>query len=283
MFVAGTASVVSVLGLLLYKYQLKLVYPSMLTAGTKVLRPDHYGMPFEEVLLDTPDGEKIHMYVLTHDPTQQGYVAKTVMILCPNAGTIGDALPIVELFYKAMHYNVVIYSYRGYGESSGVSDEVGLKIDADTVMKYVLNHSQLEKTSLILYGRSLGGAVSIYIASQNFTQVKALVLENTFLSIRKCIPHIFPVLSRFTFLCHQIWDSEHAILKVSPDVQMLFLCASDDEIVPPDHMETLYETSPSAIKSRVMFDGAHHNDTCLSPDYWNIVENFIKTIDPVER
>ncbi|ODV74604.1 uncharacterized protein CYBJADRAFT_166403 [Cyberlindnera jadinii NRRL Y-1542] len=284
MFAAALASVSVVSLAALYRFQLKLIYPNTLNdARLKTDTPDEYDMPYENMFLETPDGEKIHTFLLLHDRTLPGYKNKTIIVLCPNAGNIGNSLPIVQLLYKEMGYNVLIFSYRGYGESTGTSTEDGIKTDADTVMKFVMEHDQLSNSSVVLYGRSLGGAVAIYIASKNYVPVKAVVLENTFLSIRKAIPHIFPFLRNFTFLCHQVWDSEHDILKVSPEVEMIFLCAEKDEIVPPDHMARLYELSPATVKSRTVFDGAHHNDTVVYPSYWNIVHDFIKSIPPVEH
>lgn len=266
----------------LYHFQLKLIYPNTLNSAREHTdNPADYDLPYEELWLSTEDGEKLHAFMLLQDEKAQGYVNKTVMVLCPNAGNIGNALPIVELFWK-MKYNVFIYSYRGYGNSTGVSTEHGLKIDADTVMQYVVEHPQLSRSSLVLYGRSLGGAVAIHIASKNYVQVSGVILENTFLSVRKAIPHIFPFLSRFTWLCHQVWNSEVDITKISPQVKMIFLSAELDEIVPPDHMTKLFDIAPVTDKQKKLFIGAHHNDTVTFPSYWDIVQDFIKSIQPVE-
>jgi fermentation-respiration switch protein FrsA (DUF1100 family) len=284
MFATAIASLTTASLFALYHFQLKLIYPSTLNnARLKTETPDQYGMPYENIFLETPDGEKLHVFLLLHDKNSPVYKNKTVIILCPNAGNIGNALPIVQIFYEAMGYNVFIYSYRGYGESTGFSTETGLKIDADTIMKFILEHEQLSSSVITLYGRSLGGAVAIYIASKNFVQVKGVILENTFLSVPKAIPHIFPFLKNFTFLCHQVWDSEHEILNISPDVKILFLCAEKDEIVPPSHMVELFELAPVHSKRRLIFDGAHHNDTIVAPSYWNIVHDFIKSIEPIEN
>lgn len=284
MFAAVFASVGSVSLLALYKFQLKLIYPNTINdAKLRTETPGAFDLKYENLHLETPDGETLHAFLLLHDKSSLDYKKKTILVLCPNAGNIGHSLPIVDVFYRNMGYNVLIYSYRGYGESTGTSDEAGLKIDADTVMKYVLNHEQLSETSIILYGRSLGGAVAVYIAAKNFVQVKAVILENTFLSIRKAIPHIFPFLKNFTYLCHQVWDSEQEITRISPETKMLFMCAELDEIVPPDHMVKLYELATATDKTQKIFKGAHHNDTVLQPSYWEIIYDFTKKVEIVEH
>lgn len=84
----------------------------------------------------------------------------------------------------------VTFSYRGYGLSTGTPSEAGIKLDAQCVLRYLSDHSQIKSSSIVLYGRSLGGAVAIYITTlpQASGFVKGVILENTFLSIPKLIP-----------------------------------------------------------------------------------------------
>lgn len=282
MFLATTASITTASAVLLYKYQLKLIYPASMLNDVPHETPKDWGIPYEDLYIETIDGVKLHAFLCLHQETDPDYSGKTILILNPNAGNIGLALPIVSRFYN-LGYNVFIYDYRGYGLSSGEPNETGLKIDADTILDYVGNHKQLQKTSLILYGRSLGGAVAIYIGSKNHQLVKGIILENTFLSIRKTIPHVFPFLKPAARLCHQLWDSESRIKEINLNIKMLFLSAELDEIVPPLHMDTLYKTSGERSKKFILFQGAHHNDTTLYPGYWDVVCDFIKTIEPKEK
>jgi abhydrolase domain-containing protein 13 len=86
-----------------------------------------------------------------------------------------------------------------------------------------------------LYGQSIGGAVAIDLAYRNpqavskrlshrslpllcappratatettTTQITALVIENTFMSLPRLIPTAMPLLGPFSLLCHQKWES----------------------------------------------------------------------------
>ena len=102
--------------------------------------------------------------------------------------------------------NVLLLEYRGYGESTGTPDEVGLKIDAQTGLDYIRQRADLSDSKIVVYGQSLGGAVAINLVAKNLNHrqqegkeqgqedgdgnggIAALILENTFLSIRKMIP-----------------------------------------------------------------------------------------------
>lgn len=280
----GIASSVAVLSLAaLYIFQKKLVYPSYLNeARVKVDTPDIHGLPYESVDIKTSDGEILHSYLMLHDDNDSNYSNKTVLILSPNAGNIGMFLPVVNYIYRALNYNVFIYSYRGYGKSTGSPSERGLKLDADAVMEFISTHKQLSQSSIIAYGRSIGGAVAIYIASMYGEQISGLILENTFLNIHKVIPHIFPFLKHVSWLCTEYWNSEELIKTIKPDMPCLFLSATKDEIVPPEHMKLLYESvSSDRAEERQACTvwrefSAHHNDTIVAPGYWETWAEFAK-------
>ena len=80
--------------------------------------------------------------------------------------------------------------YRGYGLSTGSPDQEGLMIDAQTAFDYLRQRAETRDHDIIVYGQSLGGAVSIQLVANNQNDAKlvGLVLENTFLSMRKLIP-----------------------------------------------------------------------------------------------
>lgn len=91
--------------------------------------------------------------------------------------------------------------YRGYGLSTGAPDEAGLKIDAQTGLDYIRERADLKDSKIIIYGQSLGGAVAINLVATNQDRgdISGLILENTFLSIRKLIP-TYVSSTPFTFI-----------------------------------------------------------------------------------
>lgn len=265
-----------------YYLQLLLIYPSSINDGRgHCATPAEYDMNYEEVRLPTKDGESLHCYALKHDGVRTA--RKTVVILSPNAGNIGHAMPIVSVFYRTFGYNVFIYSYRGYGKLTGVASEKGLKIDARTVLDYLTTNDFFRDTHLVLYGRSLGGAVAIYMCLIMPDAVLGLILENTFLSIPKTVPHIFPVLKSLTRLVHQVWDSERLMPLIPSRIPVLFFSARRDEVVPPSHMDRLHQLSQAEHKVMYKYELSFHNDTVAQPEYWERVREFLKSrVAPVE-
>lgn len=272
---AGAAGVtIATLAGLLYVYQTALIYPASFPEGSRTIvdSPAQYGMPYTEHRLVTPDQIKLHVYVIPHEDEQP---RPTVLMLHANAGNMGHRLPIAQDFFHRLGCHVVMLSYRGYGLSTGEPTEPGLRIDAQTTLDWIRKHAKLSHTPVIAYGQSIGGAVAIDLAARNPETVRALIVENTFLSIPKLIPSVLPMLRRFTFLCREIWPSYRSITKIPSHMAVLFLSARDDEIVPSEHMAELHRLCKSSRKEIHTFDHATHNDTWLNAKYFDTIALFL--------
>lgn len=114
---------------------------------------------------------------------------------------------------------------------------------------------------IILFGRSLGGAVSISLAERFPNNIHGIIVENTFLSISKMVDVLMPFLKYLKKYVLKInWNSDYKIKQLTQPI--LFYSGDSDELVPPFHMKRLYDF---AVKSynRVFFSvsGGTHNDT----------------------
>lgn len=102
---------VASLGVGLYSFQTKLIYPAGLPEGqglprpwrsrtdtctsgsrTIVALPSDFGMPDEELTLETPDGVKIKAYLIPVD--NDPHLRPTVILLHANAGNVVRLLPL---------------------------------------------------------------------------------------------------------------------------------------------------------------------------------------------
>jgi len=144
---------------------------------------------WEELTIPTPDGEKLNA-LLIRPSNRTRARSVTVITFHGNAGNIGHRIPIAGLLQDHYGANVLMLEYRGYGSSTGTPNEKGLNIDAQTGLDYVRQRPDLKDTKIVIYGQSLGGAVSLSVVARNQAagDIKALVLENTFLSIKALIP-----------------------------------------------------------------------------------------------
>jgi len=273
----GTGVVASVIGMgALYWQQSALLYPSFIPEGSreKVDLPSSQDLPYDEVYLTTPDKEKMHCYIMMQKDRPE--TRPTVLYSHANAGNMGHRLPIAKLLHLE-RYNVVFYSYRGYGKSTGKPSEKGLQMDAQTVLDHILHHPVLSKTKLVLYGPSLGGAVSIWLASKYENVLSAMVIENTFTSIPDLIPTALPggryAAPLLSTLCKDTWMSIQRITQIKA-LPILFLSGRKDELVSPVLMRQLYDAC-TAPKEWREFRNGDHNTTVIQPGYMDALFAFI--------
>lgn len=196
-------------------------------------RPPQFDIEdYEELEIPTPDGETLSAFLIRPANRTQARPI-TILSFHGNAGNIGHRLPIAKVLSHDLGCTTVMIEYRGYGLSTGDPNEKGLAIDAQTGLDYIRNREDLKAHKIIVYGQSLGGAVSIDLVSKNkgAGDIKGLMLENTFLSIAKMIPKAVPIARYLAPLCHEYWRSEDLIPQIT-DVPILFLSGMRDEIVP---------------------------------------------------
>lgn len=144
-------------------------------------------------MLPTPKSKETLSAFLIKPPNKQHAKNITILMFHGNAGNIGHRIPIARVLANDLACNVLMLEYRGYGLSTGTPNEQGLAIDAQTGLDYIRSRDDLKRTRIVVYGQSLGGAVAIGLVAKNQQQgdIAALILENTFLSIRKMIPRYY--------------------------------------------------------------------------------------------
>lgn len=265
---------------LLYFKQNDLIYPANLPAGarTQIPTPSQFNIEdADSVNFPTPDGETLHAYLLRPSSSQ---LRKNITLLTfhGNAGNVGHRLPIGKVLAESLGCHVFMAEYRGYGLSTGSPNEDGLTIDGQTALDYVRNHEELKRTKIVIYGQSLGGAVTVKLvsANQEAGDIAGVILENTFTSIRKLIPTVMPPAKFIAGWCHQRWGSDETMAKITnKSIPFLFLSGLRDEIVPPSMMKTLYEACPSNRKAWKDFPNGDHNSTVAEAGYFDAIWSFL--------
>ncbi|TKA77606.1 hypothetical protein B0A55_03124 [Friedmanniomyces simplex] len=264
----------------LYYYQNEIIYPRNLPPGarTEVPRPPQFGIDnYEELMLPTSDGESISAFLIRPENNATA-LPVTLINFHGNAGNAGHRLPIAKVLANDLRCTTLMVEYRGYGLSTGSPSEKGLAIDAQTALDYVRSRDDLKGNKIVVYGQSLGGAVSIDLVAKNkgTGDIKGLVLENTFLSIAKMIPSVMPLARFLTPLCHEYWRSEEMIPQIT-DIPVLFISGLQDEIVPPAHMKELFRLCKSKTVVWKELPYGDHNNSVTEPGYFSFIDDFISS------
>ena len=172
----------------------ELIYPRYLPPGCRteegLPRPDQFGVTdWEDCKIITPDGETLNAFLIR--PSNKLLARDvTVLMFHGNAGNIGHRVPIAKKLMEDNGCNILMLECRGYGLSTGEPDESGFIIDAQTSLDYLRQHNSTKGNDIVVYGQSIGGALAVQLVAKNLEadDIKGLILENTFVSMRKLIP-----------------------------------------------------------------------------------------------
>jgi len=194
--------------------------------------PGSIGLDFEGVSFETMDGVKLSGWFV---PSES---ARGVILFCHgNAGNISHRLESIQIFHR-LGLDVFIFDYRGYGKSEGKPTEHGTYKDAEAAWWYLVEERQIHPKEIIIFGRSLGGAVASWLA-QNYTP-GALILESTFTSLPDVATAVYPYLPVRLLLR---FDYNTAGYLGGVNCPVLIVHSRDDEIMRFSHGRRLFETA----------------------------------------
>jgi hypothetical protein len=152
----------------------------------------------------------------------------TLLFVHGNAEDLGDIRSNLEQF-RTWGFGVFAFDYRGYGLSDGQPSEQKAYEDTAAAYQYLTQQLQVPASRIIVYGRSLGGASAVELATQK--QFAGLILDCTFTSVfRVILP--FPILPFEKFNSLKKMNQVHCPL--------LVMHGEADRIVPFSHSPQLY-------------------------------------------
>lgn len=258
--ITGAAVYVLVV-IVLWLFQSHLVYfPRREIEST----PDQAGMAFENIEFQAADGVRLSGWYIPRDGSDD------VLLFCHgNAGNISDRLESIAIFHK-LGLNVFIFDYRGYGRSQGKPGEEGTYLDAAAAWDYLVEERRIEPGRIVIFGRSLGGAVAAWLARERSS--RGLILESSFTSIPDMGAETYPffpvrLLSRFRYY------TKEYVRKVTCPV--LIVHSRGDELVPFHHGEELFKAA-NEPREFLEIEGSHNDGFLISgEEYQRELDRFI--------
>ena len=220
-------------------------YPDKQVGAT----PRDVGIAYEDVELLTEDGETLGAWYV---PAESTNAAITVLLCHGNAGDIGDRVGSVVTFHN-LGYNLLVFDYRGYGRSTGRPSEKGTYMDADAAWRFLTKKKQIPAASIIVFGRSLGGAIGAWLAEHR--KPAALVLESAFTSAPDMAKGMFPFLPS-RLICRFRYDTLSRLANI--DCPIFVAHGTEDEMIPFRHGQRLFEAA-SDPKIFFQLNGGHNS------------------------
>ena len=229
--------------------------------------PADWGLDYEDVSLQTIDGVTLHgWYVPSADAKQ------VLLFFHGNAGNISHRRVSLEVFHR-LGLNVLMIDYRGYGQSEGSASEAGLYRDASAAWSYLIDEKDFDTNQIVIFGRSLGGAVAADLASK--VSARGVILESTLSSSRDFAHLLFPVLSRLVFMRFD-FNSVAKMPRVNMPVMVLH--SLDDEIMPFELGKRMLDAA-NEPKTFVQMRGGHNDGYYLSqPEYEQSLAKWLKAL-----
>jgi fermentation-respiration switch protein FrsA (DUF1100 family) len=224
-----------------------------------VVKPEDLGLKGEAVWLSPEPGVRLHAWFFPQpQPFQQDPVKKplaTLLFCHGNAGNVSHRLGNVAFLLRA-GFQVLLFDYRGYGASSGRPSEQGLYRDAAAAWAHLIERKDAAGVPRVIFGRSLGGAVAVELATR--VQAEGLIVESTFTSLlslaRVSFPFPLPPLP-------VKYDSLSKIRRLQ--MPLLVIHGERDALIPVSEGQALFEAAPEP-KAWYIIAGAGHNDTYLA-------------------
>lgn len=225
--------------------------------------PAEWGMAFDDVYFPTGDGLTLHGWFV---PGERNI---TVLWCHGNAGNISYRLDNMKLFHDRLGVNIFIFDYRGYGHSEGSPSEPGTYADAEAALAYLHSRPEVDRDAMVIFGRSLGGAVAADLASRH--PCLGLILESTFSTLADLFPTPPPV---------EIPIKYDSIAKIGNITAPLLMLHGDrDEVVPFTSGEELFQAA-NEPKRFTTIERAGHNDTYIvgGEGYISALRGFIDAL-----
>ncbi len=252
---------------LAWRFQDRVAFPAPRGA---LPAPAAVGIPDGELVeVTTQDGVTLRGWYLPPNPAPAEGKAPGLLWFYGNMETIGGIAPVLREF-RPPGIGMLVLDYRGYGQSGGRPTERGVYRDADAAWAYITSRPEIDDTRVAVYGRSIGSAVALYLATEQ--PVSAVVLESAFTSGRDMAEeHYAPVPSVLVEL-----ELDNVSRARELTVPLLVFHGSDDWIAPLPMGRAVAEAGRA--EEFVVIDGAGHNDTYLEggEEYCRRMHEFLR-------
>jgi len=247
--------------------------------------PGDYGLSYVDVEVMTEDGVLLKGWVI--EPA--GGVEKEAVLVLMHGYTSckadPDLLAVASAFAK-MGYWVVMFDFRGHGESNGTTT-IGPKearYDAPAILGLV--EERFPGRPVALLGYSMGGVVAI-MAGNGDPRVTAIISDSPYpvlsevvprwLKAKMGIPTWYSSLIGFWGSLFSGEDLDFGPMKLeSIDKPLLVIVGTEDPLVTPEEAKQIAEKSPRG--ETLVVEGAGHVEAArtLGIDaYTKIVDDFI--------
>lgn len=241
----------AVVVLLAWRFQERLAFPA---PNAPVPNPASYGISDGQVVTTlTADGLRLRGWYLPPAPTPAaGSTAPGLIWFYGNMETVNALAPLLGAL-RPPRIGLLVLDYRGYGQSEGKPTERGLYSDAEAAWEFLTHRPEIDTTRIAVYGRSLGSAVALYLATER--PIAAVVLDSPLSNAREMADQHYGIIP--TSLVRLRLDNLERVSRV--EAPLLVFHGTEDRIAPTQMGRAVAEMAPNG--RLMLLQGAGHNDT----------------------
>lgn len=174
-------------------------------------------------------------------------------------------------------FDVLMIDYRGFGKSTGIRTEEGIKRD----LQYAYDElkKQVDEKYIVLYGRSLGSGFATKLASKN--NPRMLILDAPYYSMSRIAKKYLPIMPMSLLLRFPIRTYKW-IQYVKCPIKIIH--GTNDKLIPFKTSIKLSKINAQRTRLYPIIDGGHNNMHTF-PQYHRYLEEILhaklpKEIDP---
>jgi fermentation-respiration switch protein FrsA (DUF1100 family) len=215
--------------------------------GTGWVHPGR--LQVEDIWLSAAPNQRVHAWWCPVPPEQEQFV---VLYCHGNAGNLSHRHELIRMWQLHLGASVLIFDYPGFGRSEGKPTEAGCYAAVYAAYDWLRLEKGVPDERLVLFGKSLGGAMAVEVAMHK--PHAALVLHSTFTCIPDMAQTLFPFLPA-RWLVRSRYDN---LSKLKNYQGRLFVAhGQGDNLIPYGQGQRLFEAATANPKHfyRIPADG----------------------------
>lgn len=172
-------------------------------------------------------------------------------------GNLMTEIPKYAFLMSNMKCSLFGYDYRGYGKSEGRPSQLGICEDARAAYDYVTGKLGYSPDHVIIFGESLGTAVSCQLASH--VKAAGVILLNPMNSLRQRGVEILPPLMIYPWFMWPVGGLDNGAALSHVGTPKVIIGGTKDNMLPINHADALFKAAADP-KFYARVEGGGHLD-----------------------
>lgn len=212
---------------------------------------EKYGVTVSDQDFRSKDGTWLHGWYFKKPSAK-----RTFLVSHGNAGNLSHRYLIFMVLFEA-DGSVFIYDYHGYGKSQGEPNDRNIVEDSVAAYDFMVKDLKVKPDSIVLYGESLGCAVSTSLMQSR--PVQAVILQSPFINLARTAKDKIAWAKIYPDFMFEQNHLDNLVPYKTKHPPLLLIHGDKDWILNPDYSKEIYKAAVQP-KQLLILEGKGHND-----------------------